>query len=193
MAVTLATFLPQVLVKVPKCPTILAEDKILDAAQAFCLETQVWELKSETTYSSGDSFEITLPEHADLITVQDVFLNKAPLRAGRDYQVSTIEDVVAIDIRCERRAGDVLQLVLILKPKDQAPTLPTFLWREYRNAVTYKALADLMEMSGQPWSDAAMSMHYEGKYRKEKGTALAKIIKRGTNAPLSVYSREFGF
>lgn len=192
MAVTLATFVPLISLYVPKCPTILMQDEVLKAAQTFCEETQVWELTSDTTYTSGEAFEITLPDYSDLITVKDAWLNTVPLKSGRDYQVSTIEDEIAIDIRTAKMAGDILKLVLILKPKDGAPSLPVFLWREYRDAIKYRALSDIMKIPGQPWTNLGMSAHYEGKYGEARGKALLKLIRRGTNAPLEVFPRVFG-
>lgn len=76
-----------------------------------------------------------------------------------------------------------LLVYVILKPTDVAPTVPDFLYRDWKDAITAGALKYLLGNKNTPWYDITESLRAGDTFATKMGAALHKKISGGTKRP----------
>ncbi len=152
---------------VPGCPVGLIYQEVLSAASEFCRKSYIWERSCE--YTIGD-------EYTDMGTVGDpsyyeplkfVYDDAGLVITPSDPYVDVVDVVLSVDgvalddyilrgnivlFETPPEDGTALEAKIYLSPSDNAPSLPDFLFKDWRKGIASGALAELMMMPEKPWS-----------------------------------------
>lgn len=193
----LDVFLPSIMPKVPGCPEPSAFFAIIKAAQDFCERTRLWR--------DSDSFQITetscnvvcAPDGSDLFEIENAMLDGKkldPISIGdlnRDYPdwrersqggrwiTQTEHDTVIV---VPKTAG-TLALSITLRPSDDAELLPDFLAKHYRQVIADGALAEILMLPGQSFTDPARAQFYSARFESKLNGLFNQSIKGQQRAP----------
>ena len=190
-------FAPYVLPYAPGCPDATMEHHVRQAAIEFCRATLVWQ--ADLTAIAGDGastvFALTMPTGAAACKLLRVVINVT------GYQPQ-LADVVTPDIGAERIrdgnlrpcafTGDLSGLVVFpaqpttasiaptaaLKPSQAAAVFPDDLFNQHANDIAAGALASLLSMPKQEWTDMQAAAIKASQFSSRKAT-VARIVERG--------------
>ncbi len=89
--------------------------------------------------------------------------------------------------------NDTITVRRVYRPSIAATTLPDFLLEDCEEAISAKAVSELILMPGKPWSNPAAVVDFRSRYNGLVHETISKALKGGTSRSLSVRSKEFGF
>ena len=190
-------FAPYVLPYAPGCPDATMEHHVRQAAIEFCRATFVWQ--AELAPIAGDDastvFAMTMPTGAVACKLLGVVINVT------GYQPQPV-DVVTPDIGAERIrdgnlrpcafTGDLSGLVVFpaqpstasivptvaLKPSQTAAVFPDVLFNQHANDIVAGALASILSLPKQEWTDMQAAAIRASQFNSRKAT-VARIVERG--------------
>lgn len=204
---TLRDFLPKVLTHVNGCPEPLALQALRTSAIDWCERTRCWRFVATaaiTTTASG----ISIPDYAMVHEIEHATMN------GRILEPVIYTDVDRLGLDTGSRAwaltqtepGQItvlafetgtLKLSLWLKPKqgnlystvdgrvvDALDNVPQLLVDHHTKPIVHGALAELMSMLGQPWSNPQMAAAYAGMVEERAPQAKSKSLRGQQRAPV---------
>lgn len=169
---------------VPGCSDPWITRAVLDSAIRFCTASRIWQQKTTHTVLVGeDTISLTLPAESAL---EDVKVSES-WRGRADYTLSgttiTFDDVFSTQTD--------ITVTSFLKPSRDAVDLPDILHNDWFEGVFAGAIADLMLMSGKPWSNPAMASVNQTRYLYSVGQAALKSRTQNSQAGLVVKPRRF--
>lgn len=190
-------FAPYVLPYAPGCPDAVMEHHVRQAAIEFCRSTFVWQANLAPITGDGAStvFALTMPTGALACKLLRVVINVA------GYQPQSI-DVVTPEIGAERIrdddlrpcafTGDLSGLVVwpaqpatasivptvALRPSQAAAVFPDVVFNQYVNDIAAGALAGLLSVPKQDWTDMQAAAIKASQFNSRKAT-VARIVERG--------------
>lgn len=202
----LDVFIPSILPYAPGCAEPTAFAAIIKAAQDFCERTRLW--RDEDTFSITPSScnVVCAPEGADLFEIEHALLDGSPLTAisladlnhnvprwreldtGQGHWITQIEHgSVVIVPRCRGS----LSLSTFLRPSDDADGLPDFLPRLYKKCIADGALAEILMLPGQPFTDPSRAQYYSMRFEAKLSELSNRTIKGQQRAPTRVRPHYF--
>lgn len=214
MTVSIDLFLPKVLQVAANCPEPTAFDAIRAAAMEFCERTRRWHATLTCAADTNpvqivaydatpDANELTLPQDAQVYEVRYVSFDgremtkKTPADLDEDYNdwrtstdAGTPRYVTQLALNELQffpsfDTGDV-SAVIVLKPTEDATTLPDFMAAEHREVIAWGALSRLLAMPKQPFSDPNLAVYYGDLFNTKLGSLAIKQAKGQQGAPLRV-------
>lgn len=181
--------LPRVMPRVPGAAEPVVLDAIRRAAQELCETTRLWRY-TDTFASVADEELLAAPHEAEIFEIESArfdgqILEPASLAwldenvpdwrnqegNGPHWITQTNPDSVAI----VPRSVGTLAVTLTLKPSDQAETLPDWLVAKYARVLADGALADLMVMPAQDYSNPSLA----GVHSQRFQSALDRLASQG--------------
>lgn len=182
----LEEFLTKVLPFAPGCPEPTAFEHIRNAAIEFCEETKLW--RFDDTFEIGDDPNIVCTPHGAVIhQIERCDFNGERLLPR---SIDWLDDQHP-DWRSDARTmtgqpqwftqicPDTIQVVphsvgrvkvwLRLKPSEDADQLPDFIATQHRNMIGWGALASILMLPNQPFSDPNRAVFYQGKFDQALG------------------------
>ncbi|MBA3622863.1 MAG: hypothetical protein H0W48_00030 [Methylibium sp.] len=164
---TLDDLHPWVLPFVPDCPSQTVNHHLLQAAIEFCSRTLVWKERLDTVLADGFSTRYTLAlddqiDIAKIYTVQ-VGLDEATVvesldgaqrvRDGTSVRLAWTDNRRDINVHPVPADAEEISVVAALKPARTAFSLPDVVFVHHMDDVANGALARLLSMPKQTWSD----------------------------------------
>lgn len=185
-------FLPRIMPAAPGCPEPTALAAVIKAAQDFCERTRLWRDEDRFTVTPSSCNVVCAPQGADLFEIEHALLDGRPLTpislhdlnrdmpdwrtreepAGR-WITQTEPGTVLVVPRC----SGTLYLATTLKPANDAELLPDFLARDYLQVIADGALAEILMLPGQPFTDPNRAQFYSMRFESRLSDLLNRSIK----------------
>lgn len=160
----LSTLVPEVFINVPAELPIL-NHYILRGAIDFFKRSEAWQITDEITISAGDEF-FDIPATAGREFVKLVSLEISDrVLTGDDLRKFCASGESGTVWLAKQADGDItIKATSVFSPSDDATQIDTTIGRQYRDGIIWAALAKLFILPKKPWTDAAMSEFYRGKW-----------------------------
>jgi hypothetical protein len=191
------TFYPYVLPEVLGCPEPTVDLHLVGAAREFCVATRCWREVLETirTTSAEVDYDIYYPKGAQGITLVGAAINgrdvgfDAPdastlaerLRGNSGPKRVRTQDMRRVQILPTPAAGLDVVLEALLQPTESCTGLPDAVADAYLRAIAGGALASLLAMSGQPWTNVAAAGIKRGLFERDMARVKSRIWKGNSN------------
>lgn len=186
--------LPHILQYAPGCAAPTAEYGIRQAAIDFCERTRLWRYEDDFDIAGDEAECISTPYGSVLHEIELVQFDGQDLcptttawldancrgwRAGEltgqpSYLVQTAPNTLRV---VPWQAGHV-NLFLWLKPSDDATELPDFMVDSYRKVLAHGALAYILAMPNQPFTNPSMANNFGALFQGKLDT-LMRASSRG--------------
>lgn len=182
----------RILPRAKNCPEPVASAGIRAAAIEFCERTRLWRDSDKITLTEANCNVIAVPYGAVLHEIESARFNGLPLEpvslswlddeivdwrnktasAGK-WITQTEPDTLAVIPACD----GTLDLSLILKPSNEAETLPDFMINAHARALSDGALAEILTIPGQPFYNPDLAMFHSNRFRAELDRLFNASIK----------------
>ncbi len=194
------TLSPLILPTAPACPDPTLVWAVRKSLTELCERARIWR--------APDHFEVTETGPEVLFVPQGAHLHKLETVAVNDGK--PLEPITLIDL--ERRypdwrkaegmarfvvqtapgtlsvtpsqVGDVIRLVAYLKPSPTADSAPRHLLDRYEEIVSYGALARILAIPRQEWSDPSLAAYYLQSFNSRIDPIAYDYLKGDQDAPL---------
>jgi len=204
-----ADFAPFVQPEAPGAPIFVIERAVREAAIELCQRTDVWKADPERLQIVAGviDYDLSAPSGAEVAHILDLQRDGASLnkvgnflelyqRLGNDTIREqpwwyTATDNAAIKVARRPKEAEELTLFLSFKPDSTATSIPDAIGREYRKTISTGAIAMLLLMNGQPWSNGQLGLLNKQLFDRQVGT-IARQAKFGfSGASIRVKPRPF--
>lgn len=177
----LDTLVGNVLIQAPGCSDMLAIDALRKAAIQICERTNAWR-ETVTQSTSSQEVDIDVPAHGRAISIQRVFADGELISPITPEQADPFEEAgaprgyyrISDNVIALFPAPDVsvsLTIDACYAPTSTAVTIPDDLGERCRMAIIWGALAYLLAIPGQAWTQPALA----GAYTQMFDSAVDKI------------------
>lgn len=199
--IELDVFLPKIMPYVPGCPEPTAFAGIIKASQEFCERTRLWRDEDVFTLTPTSCNVVCAPEGSDLFEIENASLDgnrldpislsdldlKYPrwreMDTGQGQWITQIEHgSVVIVPKCR----GTLRLSTFLRPSDEADQLPDFLSKLYRQCIADGALAEILMLPAQSFTDPTRAQFYSMRFEAKLSELTNRTIKGQQRAPTRV-------
>lgn len=171
--------LPRCVGKLPGCPEFLIIDALRDAAIEFMERSRIWTVEAvtlATTIAGQRDYDVTvLPEDTGLTHIHVAWVGdrEVPvIRAGTTHEAHPTETDDEYGLLLLGRdslrlspapsvAGEVIKATVSYMPTETSPGIENELYTRWREAIEKRAIAELQQDTGQPWSSAQWTLHME--------------------------------
>ena len=174
---SLSDFLPRILPHVIGCPSILAEQSLIDAAISFCDKSLAVRYTPDTAYTTASTarYDFDLPASQDFSRVVYLKVNGRTLTSSpiwdqplvdtnnsspTHYFVTQNESELQLNLYPTPDDVYTIEMSVALRPTRSATRLEDDLYTYWHEALTYGALSRIMSASNQPYSNPAMANSY---------------------------------
>lgn len=147
---------------------------IRDAICEMCEKTHVWRHAEDYTVSAGEDLALTTPEGSVLLAVENTSYNggepltrKTVAELDLDYPGWRDNDNPGASRYVTQTSMNTLRLVpsedgdatvsMWLKPSQDCTEVPDFFAAQYRETIAHGALARILAIPGQPYTDMNMA------------------------------------
>lgn len=205
----LEQFLTKVLPFAPGCPEPTAFEHIRNAAIDFCETTRLW--RFEDTFEVGDEPNILCtPQGAAIHEIERCDFNGIKLeprsldwldehaprwRSDEDVLTATqpewFTQVWPDTIRVVPYSTGRLKVWLRLKPAQDAEQLPDFLFKEYGTLIGWGALAGVLMLPNQTFSDPNRATYFQAKFDQALGRTSKRQSSGQQRAPIRTKANFF--
>ena len=215
---SLDLFVPWVEPNAYGAPEPLIKQMLLDAAIDFCGETNIVQTVEVQTVTEGEPrYDLAVPAQQTLVTVLDVFYRErrlrpalaeniesgAALRAGVDtavesrrgtpelfYQITPSDSAVFLWPLPDQTVADGLGIRASFEPARNATSLDDKLYGSVQT-IAYGALARLLIMPGQPFTNPALAEEYERRFSSAISASRGEARRGNVRASSFVRPRSF--
>jgi hypothetical protein len=192
----LADFLRWVMPYATACPEPVAESHILDAAREFCAATRCWRFVDTIVVKADDRAILCVPPGASLHEIEEArFAGRSLDRIaytdidhgeGEPHAISQIDmNSVAL---VPHRAG-TLDISLFLTPAVHADQLPDILYDRWARTIADGALASILELPGQPYTDVGAAAARRARFEQAKDSNFNASKRGQQRAPVRTRPR----
>ena len=192
-------FLPLILPRAPGCPEPIAFDAIRQAAIEFCERTRIWR---DTDQFMADEFgDIFAPAQSVVYQIEDARFD------GRRLTPIGVQDLNGMYPDCDwtTKTGEqpqyvtqlhpdtikvvpsmsgMVTLTMLLKPTNNAQELPDFIFDQYARTIADGALAEILMIPGQPYTNPQGGAMYSQRFQQRLDSLQVQGIKGQQCAPI---------
>ena len=193
----LDVFLPSIMPKAPGCPEPTAFAEIISAARKVCERLRIWRSDDTFTITPTSCNVMCSPGGADVYQIENALLDERQLQP---IALNDLNDLVpnwrtATDggkwitqqepgsVLVVPASSGTLRLSLILTPSEEADQLPDFLARDYRSLIADGALAEILMLPMQSFTDPSRAQFFQARFDMELGRLSNQGIKGQQRAP----------
>lgn len=185
--------LPHILPYAPGCPDPTAYFGVRQAAIEFCERTRMWRSEDEFPVSSEGCDAIFAPYGAVVHEIESAFFDGLPLvpasiaylddcaHGWRDDLLAGLPKYVTQTepntVRVVPRQAGTLKLSLWLKPAQDTDELPDFMIDQYRETIAHGALARILMMPNQSFTNLETGTFYAMSFNSKIEALFTKGIK----------------
>ena len=192
-------FLPLILPRAPGCPEPIAFDAIRQAAIEFCERTRIWR---DTDQFMADEFgDIFAPAQSVVYQIEDArFDGRRLIPIGVqdlngmypdcDWTTKTGEQPQYVTqlhpdtIKVVPSMSGMVTLTLLLKPTNNAQELPDFIFDQYARTIADGALAEILMIPGQPYTNPQGGAMYSQRFQQRLDSLQVQGLKGQQCAPI---------
>lgn len=197
----LDVFLPKIMPYAPTCPEPSAFACIIKAAQEFCERTRLWRDEDTFTLTPTSCNVVCAPEGADLFEIESAYVDGNKLEPisiadldakhprWREYDTGQGQWITQIEhgsVIVVPRCRGTLRLSTFLRPAEGADQLPDFLARLHATCIADGALAEILMLPGQPFTDPSRAQFYSMRFENKLSALATSTIKGQQRAPARV-------
>lgn len=207
----LASFLPYVLPEATACPAPTAEFQLRMAAIEFCERTRCWRHLTSVVVSAENTtiaapalttiheFEEATHDGRLLTPTQYTEVEaealKGELREGQPQYITQTEPG---KVTIYPYAAGTLRLSMFLKPqhgtlfgadpvnplRDALNMVPPFMLEQHATALAHGALARILRLPGETWTDGERAMFHHSKFEAAVGACSTSNMRGQQRAPV---------
>lgn len=192
-------FLPLILPRAPGCPEPIAFDAIRQAAIEFCERTRAWR---DTDQFMADEFgDMFAPAQSVIHQIEDARFDGhrlAPvgvqdlngLYPDLDWttlqgdQPKYVTQLHPNTVKVVPAYSGMITLSLLLKPSNDAMDLPDFIYDQYARTIADGALAEILMIPGQPYTNPQGGAMYSQRFQQRLDSLQAMSLKGQQRAPI---------
>lgn len=190
----IADILPHIDQYAPGCPAPTAYFGIRQAAIDFCERTRLWRYEDDFDIPGDESESITTPYGSVLHEIELVQFDDEDLEPQttdwldkncRGWRANELTGQPSYVVQTEPNTLRVvpwvaghINLFLWLKPSQDATELPDFIIDQYRETIAHGALARILMMPGQPFSNPNLAGTFGALFTSKLDT-LMRASARG--------------
>lgn len=189
----------------PTCPDFVAVPAIRYAAVPFCERARPWRHEVQITMSDAAEAIVT-PDTAAIVEIEFAEFNGRRLTpagytdviAGLVGQPTTFFQQVPDTIIISPFTAGTLSASLFLKPRagqefgtdaadplfDRFDVLPDWMIYNHSKLLVDGALATILAMPGEPWSDPGRAVAFRAEYEQAINSACAVSVRGQQRAPI---------
>jgi len=188
----------------PFAPTLaepMADTAIIAAARDFCEATRCWR-EVDCIDVTGEEDEILcVPPYASLFEIERASLDGRPLDrvrfsdarlhdCGEPHQITQLQPQ-SVSLAPRGGCGGQLHISMFLEPAQNAQVLPDFLYEQYGQIVAHGALASVLTIPEQPFSNGALATYYGRLFQQAKHSRFNLNTRGQQRAPMRTRARFF--
>lgn len=206
MATLWSVFTPRVLLDVPRCPSITAEDAVRDAAIDFCKRTRVLRIDhtpidavaTQATYSwaPGADLKVIRAEEVwfekkkldpilpgDLSVMYDYWPDETGVPA---YYLQESEETLLLVPKPESDLSLAIRAKVSVRPTVASTDIDDAIYDKYVEEIVWGAKARLFIMRQEAWYDAALAQHFRERFEVACAGHNINVEKGRTRSSLRV-------
>ena len=202
-----SALLPLILPFCPECPDFLAEQQARFAAVKFCERSRAWRHLTTVTIPEGSNGVgvMVAPDTAAIHEIEFAEMNGRKLTPVQFSSIDVTSEGRA-DYITQTAPGEVrvvpfepgtLKISVFLKPLtgseystdaarplfDRFNVVPDFLVDLHGHTIAAGALAALLSIPGEPWTDKPEALKYEARFREALDSAFRWNMRGQQRAP----------
>lgn len=195
----LSAYLSRVLPSVDACPSPIAEQAIRDAIDSFCRQSRIYRERQTVALTSGvSSYELDPPGGGSVIVEtlyarigDDILEPLIPELESRLFIGSGKPEYIkhaepgSIEILPAPADSGTLSVVVVYSI-DQAATMFPSILDQWREEISFGAMARLMVMPNKPWSNPQMAAGYQSMFNAGVNDAAARASLGNRRATMRV-------
>lgn len=210
-----SAFLPLILPFCPECPDFLAEQHARFAAIEFCERSRAWRHLTTVTIQTGSAGTGVMVA-PDTAAIHEIEFAEIDGRKLTPVQFSSIDNAAEgqAEYITQTAPGEVrvvpfepgsLKISMFLKPLtgsqygtdaaspmfDRFNVVPDFLVDMHGHTIAAGALAKLLSIPREPWTDEKKALQYEARFREKLDSAFRWNMRGQQRAPQRVKPRWF--
>lgn len=187
-----ADFFPYVLPSVRNCPDPVLEHHIRLAAIDFCRRTLCWQqlldpIEKPAADGLATEFDLLMPPEAEVVRLLSVAVDGQSIQlveASRGVQLvrrdsggefAFTRDRKMVYIQPPPRAGATIEVEAALKPTLDATQFPDDLFDHYAQDIAHGAMATLMLLPKQDWTDLGLGAVHQESFDERIATVAAQV------------------
>ena len=198
MAVSIDSFLKHVLPQVPGCPESLATDAIRNACIRFCTDTYIVRenIPASDVLIGVEDYTITASTNNEVVGMVSFVYDgtELPMKTEEEadiddhgwrttdpgvatYVMAPEPDRILLNREPVETITDGMIVRIATRPTDTTTLVNNLLLQDWKHAIKYGALEELLEMPDKGWSNIKSSLYYGGKFNFEiqRGKARATM------------------
>lgn len=195
-------FLALIAPLVPACPDSMIEQYLVMAARELCQRTRVWRV-TDVLQTTGAEVELSfVPPEASLIQIEKVEFDGLELcpRQFRDLWRHDMEAGGVPHAYTQPRpetlllipsAAGTVRVSLFVMPGPTASTLPDFMFGQYAAELADGALAALLLLPGQSWTNPQLGLVHRSRFDAALDRTFAVHMRGQHRAPVRTKPRYF--
>ena len=191
--------LPLILPRTPGCPEPIAFDAIRQAAIEFCERTRIWR---DTDQFMADEFgDIFAPAQSVIHQIEDARFDGHRLTTvsvqdlnerypGYDWttqsgdQPKYITQIHPNTVKIVPAWEGMITMTILLKPSNDAQELPDFIFDQYARTIADGALAEILMIPGQPYTNPQGGAMYSQRFQQRLDSIQVQWLKGQQRAPI---------
>lgn len=166
---------------------------IRQAARDFCERTRLWRYEDELTVTANEAEAITTPVGSVVHEIEEAYFDGQMLRRVSPAWLDEHEKLWRLgaltgsssyvtqtepgSIRLVPGAAGTVKLFVWLKPSDDAEELPDFIIDKYREIIAHGALARILMIPNQSFSNPQMATYWQTRF----DTKLDNLFTKGSS------------
>lgn len=185
-------FLRFILPYAPSCPIPMAQQHLRAAAREFCEATRCWR-EVDCIAVTGDEIEvICVPPYATLHEIEAASFDGEPLErvsfsnarfaeSGSPRQITQSQPNA---ISLAPKGAGALRISMFLKPGQDADAIPDFLYDQWAEDIGNGALARILNLPEQPFTNPAAAATYRALFERAKASNFNASMRGQQRAPV---------
>lgn len=173
----------------------LLDQEVKRAAQEFLRRTRVWVewLDAEVTADGNGEYYFDVPSAAVVVRVEQATLGGRPFpiesfrertsdwtAPGATDAALVTADRALFHIGAAAPAGQLLQVQASLAPGERATGIPAELYAQHHQHIAHGALARLLSIPGQPWTNFDLAAMHIAAFERAIGSVGAEAWRGHT-------------
>lgn len=192
---TWSSFYPDLLMHVPGCPDMLADQALCRASREFFRRTFAWRewLDPVSTLSTTREYDMDIPSGSVVVRIERATMNGSPfdvlsIRAlDKNAAVDTVDQTGAamvdrqqILLTKETPDDQVLRVQVSLMPTTSALGIPDALFEPYMEDIIHGAKHRLMMLAGTTFSNADMAIVAKAEFEQAVANKTVSVWRGDT-------------